>query len=114
MDPTFKASNTVFFLKEYLYDNLNIEAPPAQIVELAIARLSKQIKEDLESKREKIFLKNIKKTKGTLRSLERCNNNLFKYMSQERENAFVVTLEFEQLEYIICINKKGKVRYVEL
>jgi hypothetical protein len=113
MDPTTSGSKTFFSPHEQSYNDLNFEEPPAKIFELAIARLSKQIREDLSAKREKISLKNIKKVQGTLRSLEKCNNDLFRYMSQDRENTFVVELEFEKSEYIFCINKNGKIRYVE-
>ncbi len=116
MEPTSSASNTIFFSHAQPHDNeqqIKTNAQ-AEIIDLVITKLSEKVKEDISARRELIVFNSIEKAKGTQLPFSKCNNDLYRYMSQEREDVFIIQLFFDGSKFNFCINEEGKEMYAEI
>lgn len=114
---SFNYNNELFHLHTtdgsyFSCKELNIEQYPENILNLIIVKLSKTTgKEVLPIN---IVLNVVKKTKGTLHSFSDCNKDLYRYMSEDREDVFVIKVTFDGTKHSFCMNEKGQTMHEEI
>ncbi|MBA3602062.1 MAG: hypothetical protein H0W50_00085 [Parachlamydiaceae bacterium] len=116
---SFNYNNEIFHLHTnegniFISKDLNIDAYPEKIINLVTIKLSEKIKKDISVRKKYIEFNSIKKARGTQLPFSKCNNDLYRYMSQEREDVFIIQLVFDGSRYNFCINEEGKEMYAEI
>lgn len=95
----------------FLSNDLNCCEYPSKVVNDAILLLSAQLSKDSLEIKEKAKIYQVKKIRSTPLSFKECQFDLYKYMSQEREDTYLITLRFEDLNYSFNLNEEGELMH---